>query len=350
MRLSQIRCPIPIVRTTAALLLTVALAACSANGKLASPSTNSDTGGGGAGRRRRGRQWHDHSDPDCYRNGNPAGSDPGRHFDDHLDEHERDSLRSQRLLVRHGTGEQCDGVTTAALTTVGTYTYALTCTGPGGSGSGSQQIFVGAVSAPTVNLTITPSAIQPGDSATITWSATNSTSCTASGGTGSDGWNGTLATQNATGLNTGAIATAGQYSYDLTCSGPGGSGSASQNLTVATSARRRRPPLRSAPIQPCWRRADRSRSPGLPPMRRHARRPVAPVATTGLTSGHQHRHRSGSARDRGQLYLHSDLHRHGWHEQPERQCHRQLRARRHRSLRSMSASAPRPLRRASRLC
>ena len=32
MRLIQIRCPIPIVRTTAVLLLTVALAACSARG------------------------------------------------------------------------------------------------------------------------------------------------------------------------------------------------------------------------------------------------------------------------------------------------------------------------------
>ena len=128
------------------------------------------------------------------------------------------------------------GVGTGVLTAAGTYTYGLTCGGAGGSGTGSQQVFVGAVSAPTVALTVTPAAVQPGDSATLTWSATNSISCTASGGTGSDGWSGTQPTQNTMGFSTGAINTAGEYAYTLTCNGPGGSGSASQTLGVAASA------------------------------------------------------------------------------------------------------------------
>jgi hypothetical protein len=237
MRLSQIRCPIPMVRTTAVLLLTAVLAACSANGKLATPGTSSDTGGSGTntggGTTTSGTTT---PTPTVTVSVNPQVVTPGGTSTITWTTTNATSCEASGSWSGTEPANNATGVTTAALTTVGTYTYALTCTGPGGSGSGSQQIFVGAVGAPAVNLTITPAAIQPGDSATVTWSSTNSTSCTATGGTGSDGWSGTLAIQNATGLNTGAIATAGQYSYTLTCAGPGGTGSASQNLTVATSA------------------------------------------------------------------------------------------------------------------
>ena len=49
MRPSKIRCRIPLVRTTAMVLLAATLAACSANGKLAGPATSSDTGNSGGG-------------------------------------------------------------------------------------------------------------------------------------------------------------------------------------------------------------------------------------------------------------------------------------------------------------
>ena len=128
------------------------------------------------------------------------------------------------------------GWSTGALDQPGTYTYGLTCTGSGGSVSSQGLVFVGTVSAPGVTLTVAPTAIQPGDSATLTWSSTNGTSCSASGGTGSDNWNGNQPAQNVVGFNTGKISTAGEYSYTLTCTGPGGTGTASQILTVAASA------------------------------------------------------------------------------------------------------------------
>ncbi len=127
------------------------------------------------------------------------------------------------------------GVSTGVLGT-GTYTFGLTCSGDGGSASASQVVFVGAVAEPTVDLDLTPTAIQPGDSASLTWSSTNGLTCTASGGTGADGWAGTQGAQSTTAFNTGPITTAGEYSYTLTCNGPGGSGSASRILDVQASA------------------------------------------------------------------------------------------------------------------
>ena len=243
MRPSKIRCRIPLVRTTAVLLLAATLAACSANGKLATPDTSSDTGStgstGSTGTTGGGGSTTSTTTtpvPSVTVTVTPQVVTPGGTTTITWTTTNATACTASGSWSGPEPVTNATGVTTAALTTVGTYTYGLTCTGPGGSGSGSQQVFVGAVSAPTVNLTVTPASIQPGDSTTLTWSSTNSTSCTATGGTGSDGWNGTLATSNATGLNTGAIATAGQYSYTLTCAGPGGTGSASQNLTVATSA------------------------------------------------------------------------------------------------------------------
>jgi hypothetical protein len=68
------------------------------------------------------------------------------------------------------------GIVTSALTATGTYTYGLTCVGAGGSGSATQQVFVGAVAAPSVSMNLTPTAIQPGDAASLTWSSTNAIS------------------------------------------------------------------------------------------------------------------------------------------------------------------------------
>src|SRR5262249_17910443 len=44
----------------------------------------------------------------------------------------------------------------------------------------------------TVQLTASPTSVTTGDPVTLTWTTTNALSCTAKGGSGSDGWSGTL--------------------------------------------------------------------------------------------------------------------------------------------------------------
>jgi hypothetical protein len=79
---------------------------------------------------------------------------------------------------------------------------------------------------PTAALSVYPSVIAAGGSATLTWSSTNAGSCTASGG-----WGGTLGTGGS--QTTGAVSTTTTYS--LACSGLGGnSAPASATLTVSS--------------------------------------------------------------------------------------------------------------------
>ena len=79
------------------------------------------------------------------------------------------------------------------------------------------------VSKPTVAISVSPTTITRGNSATLGWNATNSPStCTASGA-----WSGT---QPASGTRT--IAPTASATYSLTCSNSGGSASASTTVTV----------------------------------------------------------------------------------------------------------------------
>ena len=80
-----------------------------------------------------------------------------------------------------------------------------------------------------------PATIAPGSSPSFAWSSTNAVSCSASGGTGDDGWGGGLATASS-GTVVGPINTPGIYSYTLTCAGPGGSGASTVQVTVIASA------------------------------------------------------------------------------------------------------------------
>jgi len=107
----------------------------------------------------------------------------------------------------------------------GNASYTLTCIGPGGTGSQTAAVTViPAVGVPTVNLTATPSNVLSGTAATLSWSSSNATACTASGG-----WSGSRATSGSFG--TGNLVTA--TSYTLTCTGAGGS--ASQTVTVTVT-------------------------------------------------------------------------------------------------------------------
>lgn len=123
------------------------------------------------------------------------------------------------------SGSQASG----ALNTTGTQTFSMTCIGTGGSVTQSAAVSVTATTpttpAPTVTLTASPSSITTGGSATLTWSSTNATACTASGA-----WSGNRATSG-TG-STGTLNTTGIQSYTLTCTGAGGSGSATAVVTV----------------------------------------------------------------------------------------------------------------------
>src|SRR5579859_7024326 len=65
----------------------------------------------------------------------------------------------------------------------------------------------------TVSVSLSPSAIMPGQSATLSWTSSNANACTASGA-----WSGTLKTSGST---TVTLQGAAAQSYTLTCSGAG---------------------------------------------------------------------------------------------------------------------------------
>jgi len=109
----------------------------------------------------------------------------------------------------------------------GNSTYTLTCSGAGGSAQASAQLTVNAAPPPasTVTLSVDPTSIALGQSATLTWSSTNATSCTASGA-----WSGAQATS---GTHSENPTQSGTSTYTLTCTGAGGSAQASAELTVS---------------------------------------------------------------------------------------------------------------------
>jgi len=82
--------------------------------------------------------------------------------------------------------------------------------------------------APTLNFSASPSTINPGQSSTLTWSTTNTTSCTASGG--GNEWGGT---QGKALSGTQSVSPTQTTTYTLTCTGPGGYASKSAKVTVS---------------------------------------------------------------------------------------------------------------------
>jgi hypothetical protein len=87
---------------------------------------------------------------------------------------------------------------------------------------------VGDSGAVTVNLGLSPTTINVGESATLTWSTTNTDSCTASGD-----WpaNGSIATSGNLMVTP---ASAGSYTYTITCTNADSNALESQTLTVVT--------------------------------------------------------------------------------------------------------------------
>jgi trimeric autotransporter adhesin len=103
-------------------------------------------------------------------------------------------------------------------------TYTLTCSGAGGSASQSATVTVSAHPSATVSFSASPSTIASGRSATLNWSSTQATSCSAGGG-----WSGAkpLSGSQSTGVLT------GNTTYTLTCTGA--VGSATQFVTVSVT-------------------------------------------------------------------------------------------------------------------
>jgi hypothetical protein len=103
------------------------------------------------------------------------------------------------------------------LNTVRNYVYTLSCSNAAGSANDSVSVQV-LPAAPTVALTVSPTRITQGSSATITWSSANTpTSCTASGD-----WSGSKAASGS--ASTGALNTVKTYYYSLSCTNAGGTG------------------------------------------------------------------------------------------------------------------------------
>ena len=116
------------------------------------------------------------------------------------------------------------GTQSLTAASAGSANYTLTCSGV----SATTSVAVTApVAAPTVTLALAPASITTAQSSQLTWSATNASSCTASGA-----WSGTKATAGTLAV---ASPAAGSYTYTLACSGDGGSATGSATLTVSSA-------------------------------------------------------------------------------------------------------------------
>jgi hypothetical protein len=109
--------------------------------------------------------------------------------------------------------------TSRTVSPTATTTYTLTATNSSGSVTSTTTVTVNIP--PSVNISASPSSLTSGQSSILTWSSTNATSCTASGG-----WSGIGA---ASGNQT--VFPTTTATYTITCTGPGGTTSP-QSVTV----------------------------------------------------------------------------------------------------------------------
>ncbi len=129
-----------------------------------------------------------------------------------------------------GSGDWSGQVATSGSTTINNITtnknFSAQCSGPGGiSAMASVTVTVQSAPAPTVTLSANPTTVNSGGSSTLTWSSTNATGCTASGG-----WTGS---KNASGSQTISNLTT-TTQFGLVCAGAGGN-SPMQSVTVTVN-------------------------------------------------------------------------------------------------------------------
>jgi subtilase family protein len=126
------------------------------------------------------------------------------------------------------------GSQTVTMSNVGTNTYTLSCANASGTISASSSVSLTDVAPAAPMLVLSKSAIDLGQSSTITWSSANAAGCTASGN-----WSGSLP---ASGSQTVVPTAGGTATYSLTCANVIGSSAAgSASLAVAV------PPPPAAP-------------------------------------------------------------------------------------------------------
>jgi len=115
-------------------------------------------------------------------------------------------------------------------TVVGNHSFSLFCTGAGGTSSVEAVVAVTApVAAPTVSLTASAASAPAGSTVTLQWSSTQASTCSASGD-----WSGNKATLGSEGVSTGT--TAGTRTFKITCTGAGGTASATVSVGVTAIA------------------------------------------------------------------------------------------------------------------
>src|SRR5688572_15764995 len=117
-----------------------------------------------------------------------------------------------------GSGDWSGQVATSGNTTINNITtnktFSAQCSGPGGtSAMQSVTVTVQSAPAPTATLSANPTTVNSGASTTLTWSSTNATGCTASGG-----WSGAKATSGTQMISN--LTTTTQFG--LVCAGAGG--------------------------------------------------------------------------------------------------------------------------------
>ncbi len=124
------------------------------------------------------------------------------------------------------SGTLAPGGTQMTAPITATTVYSLTCSGAGGI-SAPTSTTVTLIPVPSVVLSAAPSAVVSGQAALLSWSSAGADSCTASGA-----WSGTQAASGT--QSTGPLVSAATYS--LSCTGPGGSSSASTTVNVIPTA------------------------------------------------------------------------------------------------------------------
>jgi hypothetical protein len=113
-------------------------------------------------------------------------------------------------------------------------TYTLACQNlnkPAEAAADSVTVLPPAPALPTVSLSASPSSVVPGGATVVTWSSANATSCTASAAPSNAQWTGARSlagSQTISGVSVGTT-------FILTCTGPGGSASASAPVTVVSA-------------------------------------------------------------------------------------------------------------------
>ncbi|MBS0416903.1 MAG: TIGR03118 family protein [Proteobacteria bacterium] len=118
---------------------------------------------------------------------------------------------------------------------LGAQLVTLLLAGCGGSGYGGGGGNMGTPLTPTITLSIAPTTITLGQSATLTWTTMNAATCTAS-----DGWSGN---ENTSGTQAVTPTATGTIKYTLTCTAPsggsysgGGGGTANMSVSLTVNA------------------------------------------------------------------------------------------------------------------